>query len=277
MIVRWRKGSLWFFRVVRTSDHHTYVLPHYVTSWSCWLIVLCASVFLFLLFLGSTALTSLPLAVIQASIWSLLTDNAASGASMIEFLTWEPVFLALSALSWTLCVTCRSSYVFFIFPYCLLTTLRRRRHLSPEDLPPNVVNFPHLSPSPRPRPRCPRPRRPSSRHRDTRRPCSPHHGGRDCGLDGRFNRSLRRRTQLGRILGTNGQRELGSARVHVPLEVGGVHLVRLFLPFISLNRTHPPSFSLFAAASTVYCGGKRRHVSPSRHSSSSSQCTTSRS
>lgn len=40
--VRWRKGSLWFFRIVTTKDGTRYVLPHHVTSWSCWLIVLCA-------------------------------------------------------------------------------------------------------------------------------------------------------------------------------------------------------------------------------------------
>ncbi|GAA5881392.1 hypothetical protein JCM8547_006030 [Rhodosporidiobolus lusitaniae] len=85
LVVRWRKRSLWLFRMHRTSDGSRYILPHYVTSWSIFLLIL--------------------FAFLQGEIWSALGKAGHTKRELWTMLTWLPAYVSLCFATWTLACT----------------------------------------------------------------------------------------------------------------------------------------------------------------------------
>ncbi|GAA6018049.1 hypothetical protein JCM10207_006061 [Rhodosporidiobolus poonsookiae] len=67
------------------SDGSAFILPHYVTSWSVFLAILCI--------------------VMEGEIWTSLRPRTRTNGAIWLTLTWEPAFLALCFATWTLVCT----------------------------------------------------------------------------------------------------------------------------------------------------------------------------
>ncbi|GAA5886493.1 hypothetical protein JCM6882_001655 [Rhodosporidiobolus microsporus] len=110
LIVRWQKGSLWLFRLHRTCDGSRYILPHYLSSWSFFLVIL--------------------FGVLQGDIWHALGYGPGRDRVYWMLLIWVPGYTALCFATWTLACayiihvkafTARLTWRWFYSPWLLNT------------------------------------------------------------------------------------------------------------------------------------------------------------
>ncbi|GAA6060945.1 hypothetical protein JCM10212_003853 [Sporobolomyces blumeae] len=91
LVVRWRRGTLWFFRTV-TVDRETFVLPHYIVSYVTMITFFCLC--------------------IQGFLWELYVKAEEQRFSKDYFLAsslpWIPGVTAVCIGAWSLTTTCKS-------------------------------------------------------------------------------------------------------------------------------------------------------------------------